>query len=796
MSQKCHFIGIGGIGMSGLARIMLSKEMEVSGSDLATTYITEGLSKQGAKVFLGQSENHITKDMTVVYSTDIKKDNPEYRAALELKCPMLHRSDLLLELMRSYRTLSVTGTHGKTTTSSLLTTVLIKAGVEPSFAVGGIIPEYQTNAGHGNGKYFVAEADESDGTFLKYNSYGAIVTNIDLDHMNHFSTEENLIQAFKAFISQVESPEHLFWCGDDRRLKEICPPGFSYGFSEECALRASNYSQKGWNGCLDIAFKGKKYESVEIPLVGYHNALNSLAVFGLCLMLGIEEKAIREGLKSFKGVLRRCEKKGEEQGILFLDDYAHHPTEIETTLKGIRNAVEERRLVVVFQPHRYSRTQDCLGTYRQVFSEADELFVTEIFAAGETPIPGLSHERIIQEISPYVKGSVQDVSRRDLAKKLIDFLRPHDVVVTLGAGDITKLCPEIITELKKKTLNKWTVGVIFGGRSAEHEISLRSARFIAESLDKRYYQLEYFSISKEGVWQCETEPGLVQKQEAEKKSSLISFDVLQKLCACDVLFPVLHGPYGEDGTIQGFFEMIDKPYVGCDNAAAALSMNKALTKEIMLMNGLPTAPFIAFSHYEWKQEPERIKQEIREALQLPIFVKPVRLGSSIGITKVESFERLEDALEEAFKFDARVLVENGIAGREIEFALLGNDRLSVFPPGEILTEGKVYDYESKYGIHGFQTLVQADLPQKLIDEGMEIAKWAYRSAGCSGLARIDFFLDKQNKFWVSEINPIPGFTRASLYPKICEANGITASQLMDRLIVLAFEKKRNQRHLK
>ena len=219
MTNQCHFIGIGGIGMSGLAKLMLSRNAEVTGSDIVSNYVTEGLVKGGAKIYIGHSSKHIKPGMTVVYSTDIKKDNPEYQAAINLKCEMLHRSDLLVQLMKGYKTLAVAGTHGKTTTSAMLASVLAKANLDPAYAVGGVIPQFNSNAGHGEGTYFIAEADESDGTFLKYDPYGAIITNIDLDHMNHFGSEAALIDAFKSFMAKPHSAEHLFWCGDDPTIE-------------------------------------------------------------------------------------------------------------------------------------------------------------------------------------------------------------------------------------------------------------------------------------------------------------------------------------------------------------------------------------------------------------------------------------------------------------------------------------------------------------------------------------------------------------------------------------------------
>lgn len=452
LDKKCHFIGIGGIGMSGLAKILLHRNHQVSGSDIAASAVTEGLEKSGAKVFVGHASDRVQADMTVVYSTDIQPTNPEYLAAKEMKCHLIHRSELLGLLMHAYQSFAIAGTHGKTTTSSLLTWVLESSGLSPSYAVGGVIPQLLSNAGTGKGSHFVAEACESDGSFLNYHPFGAIVTNIDFDHMNNYASKEAHIAAFVKFMSQVKSSEHLFWCRDDPHLTQANSSsptavsriiGISYGFHPESQLRASAFVQNGWTISFDIAFRGNMYRQVEVALTGRHNALNSLAVFGLALSIGIPEAEIRRALRSFGGVCRRCEKKGERHGVEFYDDYGHHPTEISATLKAVRSAVGERRLVVVYQPHRYTRAIDCQGLYGGVFSDADGLFITEIYAAGETPIPGVSHEQIIREAQADLGPRCYGVARAQAAAVLADFLQPGDVCLTLGAGDIHRLYSEI-----------------------------------------------------------------------------------------------------------------------------------------------------------------------------------------------------------------------------------------------------------------------------------------------------------------------------------------------------------------
>jgi len=265
------------------------------------------------------------------------------------------------------------------------------------------------------------------------------VTNVGLDHMNYYHTEKELMGAFRKYFSQVRSTDHLFWCGDDHRLKQLSPEGVSYGFSECCQLKGSNFRQEGWKSLVNVTFKGRQYADIEIALAGRHNVLNAMAVFGLALSVGVGEPQIRAALKTFNGVARRCERKGEKRGILFLDDYAHHPTEIQATLSAIRDANPMRRLVAVFQPHRYSRTKDCMGLFGTIFNAVDQVILTDIHAAGEQPIEGVEVKYILEEIKQGSTASCRYLPRKGLADTLSDVLKKGDVVVTLGAGNITKV---------------------------------------------------------------------------------------------------------------------------------------------------------------------------------------------------------------------------------------------------------------------------------------------------------------------------------------------------------------------
>ena len=447
MNNRYHFIGIGGIGMSALVRVLLQRGAQVTGSDIATSYITDQLEKEGAQIFIGHDRNNIREPSTVVCSTDIPSRNPEVRFAEKKGFPIVHRAELLSQIMEGYSPLLVTGTHGKTTTSSLLAHVLTSIGLNPSYAIGGMVPSLGNNGHHGLGAYFVAKADESDGSFLKYRPFGAIITNIDNDHLSYWKDEETLIAGFKQFAGLVLSNEHFIWCGDDEKLSRLRLKGISYGFKDGNDLQVNNYQQMEWKNVFDCTYQRTSYSEIEVPLIGGHNVLNAAAVFGMGLSLGLEEKGLRSALSSFKGVNRRLEKKGEKNSIAIYDDYGHHPTEIFATLRAVKHAIKDKRLVVIFQPHRYSRTRDCIAEFGPAFDFADLVIITDIYAAGEAPIEGVSTELLLRKIKESCNSEIQYVGRKEAADFLVNVLQPGDTLVTMGAGDITHLGPEVLGKL-------------------------------------------------------------------------------------------------------------------------------------------------------------------------------------------------------------------------------------------------------------------------------------------------------------------------------------------------------------
>lgn len=788
-----HFIGIGGIGMSALASIVLTKgASQVTGSDLRSGGIVDALKAQGAHVMEGHAKENLPQAATVVVSSEIPSDNPELVEARRRGLPVIHRSDLLADLMAGYDVLAVTGTHGKTTTTSLLSHVLFEAGSDPSFAVGGILLNYGVNARHGQGRFFVAEADESDGTFLKYPYTAAIITNVDTDHIAHFGSLEKLEEAFSQFIKKAPSPERLFFCGDDDRLKKLCPRGVSYGVGPANDLRVEHAAAKEGGMVFDVRFRRKLFRNIFLHLHGCHNVVNAAAVFGLALTLGIPEETIRAAFSSFKGVKRRLEQKEAGPHLQVFDDYAHHPTEIKATIKALRYAIGERRLIAVFQPHRPSRMKHCMHELSSAFKEADMVVATDLYLSNEHTNPDITDDKIFEIISSS-HGDIPChlIPRASLVENLLTIVRPHDVVLFLGAGDITKASDEFAFRASSTPLQKWKVGVVYGGMSSENKISRVSASAIWDALDPAIYTPIAFEIDSQGHWR--KTQGIERDEQLHEGGETFSKGVFQALLSCDVLIPVLHGSYGEDGTMQGFFEILHKPYVGCPTKACAVSMDKVMAKQVVQAAGVPVVPYVVIHRRDWKERAPELLAEAIKKLRAPYFVKPAHLGSSVGIERVEKSADLADAVSRALSVDEKILIEQGVKGREIEFAVFGNEQVIVPPPGEVLSGGGFYDYNAKYGKDGMKAIPVANLTKEQIEQGCSYIKRAYQALDCSGLNRMDCFLDDDGHWYFNEANPFPGFTRISVYPSVWKEQGISYSELVNRLIIIAFSRFRHSR---
>lgn len=453
-SKKMHFIGIGGAGMCGIAEILINLGYEVSGSDLKESDVTKRLAASGAKIFIGHAPSNIADYNVVITSTAVNMvNNPEVIEAKNRRIPIIHRSEMLAELIRLKHGIGVAGTHGKTTTSSMLAHLLWSCGMNPTSVIGGKVLNFGTNARAGEGEYIVFEADESDGSFLKLLPTITVVTNIDADHLDHYKYFEGLKDAFLRYINNIPFYGYSVLCVDDPVIRELLPhverPYFTYGTSEDADFRAADIRFENGMTSYDCFYRGRRLGRIELKLLGRHNVINSLSVIAVAHELELDFDCIRKGLAAFKGVGRRLELIGEQNGVTVIDDYGHHPTEVRATLQALSTL--GRRMLVVFQPHRYSRTQLLSDDFGAAFGAASKLFLTEVYPAGEAPIEGVSSELIRAAVEKH-DGSSPVIIRKfeDIASVVAAEAEPGDIVLTLGAGDITKAGPLVCAELAKR----------------------------------------------------------------------------------------------------------------------------------------------------------------------------------------------------------------------------------------------------------------------------------------------------------------------------------------------------------
>jgi UDP-N-acetylmuramate--alanine ligase len=449
-----HFVGIGGIGMSGIAEVLLTLGYRVSGSDVHENDTTRRLAELGAAIFAGPHDAaHVDEAIDVlVISSAVAFANPEVVRARELKIPVIPRAEMLAELMRMKYGIAIAGTHGKTTTTSLLGTVLREAGRDPTVVVGGKLRALGTNARLGQGEYLVAEADESDGSFLMLSPIVAVVTNIDPEHLDHFGDMEQVRAAYLQFVQRVPFYGLAVLCIDSVNVRALLPHVnkrfVTYGTAPDADWQARELRVEGLETVFDVWKMGERLGTVRLRMPGRHHALNALAAIAVADDLGIPWRLAAHALEEFGGVHRRFEVKGEERDILVVDDYGHHPEEIRATLRAAREGFD-RRLVMAFQPHRYSRTRDLFDDFLSAFDDADVLLLTEIYAAGERPIAGVSGEALCRALERRGHLDVRFVPARDrLADALLETARPGDLVLLLGAGDISRTADEFLALLR------------------------------------------------------------------------------------------------------------------------------------------------------------------------------------------------------------------------------------------------------------------------------------------------------------------------------------------------------------
>ena len=452
--KRIHFVGIGGAGMSGIARIMLSEGLSISGSDVRESAITQSLSTLGARVFIGHDAKNVDGIDLLITSGAISTDNPEVAEAIKNGAEIITRAQALAVLMEGKRSIAVAGTHGKTTTTSMLTVALQSAGLDPSFAIGGLINSSGVNAHLGSGDIFVAEADESDGSFTAYHPLGAIITNVELDHVDHFATIEDLYAIFLEFIETIQSGGFLVACTDDSGVQELLSRVtrtdisiIGYG-EKEAEFQISRIHLEPASAVARITKNGKVLPDLQLSIPGLHNIFNATSALAVGEKLGANINDLIKGLESFTGSRRRFEHKGVVQGIEVIDDYGHHPTELRVTLETAKAYVPGGRVLVVFQPHRFTRTQAFAADFAAALEIADHAFVLEVYPASEAPIPGVTSQLITRAST---SGKITyEPSMLSVVQHVIDQAQPGDVIMTLGAGDVNSLAPVIVQALEER----------------------------------------------------------------------------------------------------------------------------------------------------------------------------------------------------------------------------------------------------------------------------------------------------------------------------------------------------------
>ena len=459
-----HFVGIGGIGMSGIAEVMHILGYKVQGSDLADGYVIDGLRKAGIPIAIGHDPANLGDAAVVVISTAIKRGNPEVEAAYERRIPVVRRAEMLAELMRLKRTVAVAGTHGKTTTTSMIAALLDAGGIDPTVINGGIINAYGSNARLGSSNWMVVEADESDGSFLRLDGTIAVVTNIDPEHLDYYGSFEKVKDAFVEFVENVPFYGAALLCVDHPEVQTIIPRLrdrriVTYGFAAHADVRGDNVVPFPGGNRFDVSIRNRAGQlrtipGIELPMPGRHNVQNALAAIGVALEMGLGDEIVAHGFDRFHGVKRRFTRVGEVEGAAIIDDYGHHPVEIKAVLAAAREGAVGRVIAVV-QPHRYSRLHDLMDEFQGAFNDADIVYVAPVYAAGEEPIAGADAEALVEGLKQRGHRAARTVADLDeLCGQLRDLAAPGDMVICLGAGDITKWAAGLADGIKQARLAK------------------------------------------------------------------------------------------------------------------------------------------------------------------------------------------------------------------------------------------------------------------------------------------------------------------------------------------------------
>jgi len=726
-----YLVGIGGVGMSGVAQLLRDQGHYAGGCDAVESEAVSRLRAMGFQVEINPEQAHLTErtGLIVTDAIDLQTDSIVIQA-MQAGLKIFRRSQALGWLLRRHKIIAVTGTHGKTTTTGMLGKAMRDAGKDPIIVVGAYVQDLGGSVVCGKGVYAVVEACEAYDALRDLNPSHVVLTNLEPDHLDFHGDWETLQGAVLQFLDRLPEDGRLFYCALDPGAVEI----------------ASKFlgQKTGYAADRDALLRG-------LALPGEHNRLNAEAVRQVAIVLGIGN--VDQSLMEFTGAERRMQIALDTPDLTVVDDYAHHPAEIEATIQGLREKFPGRRVLVVFQPHMYSRTADFLDGFASSLSLADHVVLTDIYPARESPLPGMSSARIAEKltiISDYIP------SRHLLPRFVAELRRKGDVIVGMGAGSISSFVPDFLLEFNRP--DKPSVIVCYGGDSAEREVSLHSGTAVHAALLRAGYDSKLIDIS-------------------ELLLSGQNLDFLTGAKRPGVAFLAVHGTHAEDGAIQGFFEMLHIPYTGSGIKASAIAMDKEATKQVLTSAGLPVPRGVLLQPGEGIEKCAGFTGKV--------IVKPNSQGSTVGLSFVEDLRDLPTAIEKAMRYAPDVLVEDWIEGIEISIPVLGD---GVLPIVEIVPATGKYDFESKYTPGATEEICPARFDAETTRKLQDLAIKAHKSLGCSGATRTDMIVQPNGQPVILEVNTLPGMTPTSLLPRSAGVAGISFEQLCVRILENATQK--------
>jgi D-alanine--D-alanine ligase len=720
-AESFFLVGIGGAGMSGIARMLARRGRRVRGTDSSLSPVVQGLRAEGIEVIVGHTGDFIEPGDAVVLTDAIDLDaSPEVSTARSLGCPLFRRSQALGWMLKHKRLVAVTGSHGKTTTTGMAGSGLRAAGLDPTIVVGADVPEFGGPVVEGDGDWAVIEACEAYDSLRDFDPEIVVLTNLEMDHVDFHGDWAGLKSSVLAFVRRARL---LLYCEEDPGAREV---------ASEAGSMARPYS----------------LGEARSRIPGRHNQLNAQAAAEVAREVGADTRIALEAIASFTGAERRLQRLGLERGVTVYDDYAHHPTEIAATLEALRPEAAEGRLVVVFQPHLYSRTQPLVGEFARALSRADVVVLTDIYPARESPIPGVSSLRIVESVTAPCHYVPQ---RRLLPRFVAGMVRPGDLVVGMGAGDISEFAPEFLQELQREGLR---VAVVFGGDSAEREVSIHSGLAVEAALRAKGHDVFRIDVS----------------------DLLLGGRDLARLVGPsrpDVCFLAVHGTNAEDGAVQGLLDLLHLTYTGSGIGASALAMDKAKAKSLFRAASIPVPEGLLV----WG--PDDLNDEAMGQLGSQGWVvKPNAQGSTVGLSFVERSGDLTKAVEAALRYGTGALVEEWVKGTEVSVPVLGDRALPVV---EIVPASGTYDFASKYTPGATEEVCPARISPEEAALCQEYALRAHRALECEGCTRTDMIVSP-GRIVVLETNTLPGMTPTSLVPRSALAAGMSFEDLCEWMV--------------